>query len=376
MGVDYDSNSCYYNIINMSKKDYYQILGIEKKASPDDIKKAFFKIASKHHPDKGGDDKVFKEASEAYSTLSDEKKRREYDMYGQTFAGAGPQQSGNGFGGFEGFNMNDFQNMEFDFGDLGDIFGDMFGGGAGYRRERRGRDISIEIEATFKESVFGIERNVLLNKVSKCDKCNGHGGDISKGKVTCEYCNGKGRVTEAKRTIMGVFQSVRECDRCEGSGEKYKEKCDICKGNGVTSGRQEIKVVVPPGMAGGEMIRMSQMGEAVKGGIAGDLYVKVRVAADKHWSRIGNDLIYSHDVKLSDAILGATHNIIGLDGDMPVTVPAGSNTGDVLKVKARGVPYNGNRNRGEALIKLNVVLPKKLDKETKKLIEGLRDLGL
>ena len=359
----------------MSKKDYYQILGIDKKASPDDIKKAFFKIASKHHPDKGGDEKLFKEASEAYSTLTDEKKRREYDMYGQTFAGSNNQGNAGGFGGFEGFNMNDFQNMEFDFGDLGDIFGDMFGG-SNYRREKRGRDISIEIEATFKESVFGTERNVLLNKVSKCDKCNGHGGDLNKGKVTCQYCNGKGRVTEAKRTIMGVFQSVRECNHCEGSGETYKEKCATCKGHGVISGRQEIKVAVPPGMSGGEMIRMSQMGEAIKGGVAGDLYVKVRVAPDKHWSRMANDLIYTHDVKLTDAILGATHNIIGLDGDMSVTVPAGSNTGDVLKVKARGVPYNGNRNRGEVLIKVNVVLPKKLDKDTKKLIEGLRDLGL
>ncbi len=355
----------------MSKKDYYQILGVDKKANEDEIKKAFFKIASKHHPDKGGDDKIFKEASEAYGTLSDNKKRKEYDMYGQTFAGAGQQS-----GGFEGFNMNDFQNMEFDFGDLGDIFGDMFGGAYNGRRERRGRDISIEIEATFKESIFGTERNVLINKISKCDKCNGHGGEVAKGKVSCEYCNGKGRVTEAKRTIMGVFQSVRECDRCDGSGDTYKEKCATCKGNGVISGRQDIKVIVPPGMSGGEMIRMSQMGEAVKGGVAGDLYIKVRVATDKHWSRVANDLTYTHDVKLTDAILGATHNIIGLDGDISIAVPTGSNTGDILKVKARGVPYNGGRNRGEVLIKVNVVLPKKLDKDTKKLIEGLRDLGL
>ena len=360
----------------MSKKDYYQILGVDKKANADDIKKAFFKIASKHHPDKaGGDDAKFKEASEAYSTLSDEKKRREYDMYGQTFAGgAGPQQGGAGFGGFEGFNMNDFQNMEFDFGDLGDIFGDMFGGFGGARRERRGRDISIEIEATFKESVFGTERNVLINKVSKCTKCNGSGGDVAKGKVKCESCNGKGRVTEARRTIMGVMQTVRECDHCNGSGEMYKDKCSDCKGHGVQTGRQEIKVVIPPGMTGGEMIRMSQMGEAVKGGVAGDLYVKVRVANDKAWERQGNDLSYIHNIKLTDAILGAEHNIVALDGDVKIAIPAGSNSGDILRVKSRGVP--SGRARGDILIKLNVVLPKKLDKETKKLIEGLKELGL
>ncbi len=360
----------------MSKKDYYQILGIEKKATPDDVKKAFFKIASKHHPDKGGDEKIFKEASEAYSTLSDDKKRREYDMYGQTFAGAGPQQQGNsGFGGFEGFNMNDFQNVEFDFGDLGDIFGDVFGGFGG-RREKRGRDISIEIESTFKESIFGAERNVLITKISKCAKCNGQGGDAAKGKVTCTTCNGKGRLTEARRTFMGVIQTVKECDTCNGTGDMYKEKCSQCKGHGVSSAREEIKVIIPPGIQNGEMIRMSQMGEAVKGGISGDLYVKVRIATDKNWIREGHHLAISHSIKLTDAILGTEHIIVGLDGDMSVAIPAGSNTGDILKVKNRGVPYNGGRNRGDAIVRIQVALPKKLDRETKKLIEGLKELGL
>ena len=363
----------------MSKKDYYQILGVDKKASNDDVKKAFFKIASKHHPDKGGDEAKFKEASEAYSTLSDDKKRREYDMYGQTFAGGNQQQAQGfgGFSGFEGFNMNDFQNVEFDFGDIGDMFGfgDMFGNGFA-KREKRGRDISIEIEATFKESIFGTERNVLLNKVSKCSTCNGTGGEASKGKVKCEHCNGNGRVSEAKRTLMGVMQTVRECEHCDGVGQVYKDKCITCKGHGVTSGRQEIKVVMPAGMTSGEMIRMSQMGEAVRGGVSGDLYVKVRIANDPKWERVGNDLIYKHEIKLTDAILGASHTIVALDGEVSIAIPAGSNTGDMLKVKARGVPYNYARNRGDIIVKINVALPKKLDKEMKKIMESLRELGL
>lgn len=355
----------------MSKKDYYQILGVDKKASGDDIKKAFFKIAAKHHPDKGGDSAIFKEASEAYSTLSDEKKRREYDMYGQTFAGAGPQS---GFSGFEGFNMNDFQNVEFDFGDIGDIFGDVFGGSWGGRREKRGRDIHVEIETTFKESIFGTERNLLINKTSKCNKCHGTGGDAAKGKSQCVSCNGRGRVTEARRTIMGVMQTVRDCEACNATGEVYKDKCHDCKGHGVLSGRSEVKIVIPAGISNGEMIRMNQMGEAIKGGVSGDLYVKVRVANDKNWERQGHDLSYNHNIKLTDAILGTEHNIIALDGDIKIEIPAGSSTGDLLRVKGRGVPHG--RSRGDLLIKLNVVLPKKLDRETKKLIEGLKDLGL
>ncbi len=375
---------CYkYSIhIYMSKKDYYAILGVDKKANSDEIKKAFFKIAAKHHPDKkDGNEAKFKEASEAYGTLSDEKKRREYDMYGQTFAGAGAQHQNKtsgfgGFSGFEGFDMSGFQNVEFDFGDMGDMFGNMWGGGFDTRKEKRGRDISIEIEASFKESIFGTERNVLLSKVSKCKTCNGGGGDIAKGKTTCKACNGVGRLTEAKRTIMGVFQTVRECDHCDGTGQAYKEKCNTCHGQGTATLREEIKVVIPAGMQNGEMIRMSQMGEAVRGGVSGDLYVKVRISTDKSWTRENNDLSIKHDIKLTDAILGAEHLIVALDGEVTITVPPGSNTGDILRVKGRGVPHNMGRNRGDILVKLSVMLPKKLDKEMKKIIESLRDIGL
>lgn len=364
----------------MSKKDYYAILGVEKKADADTIKKAFFKIAAKHHPDKkDGNEAKFKEASEAYSTLSDEKKRREYDMYGQTFAGSGDtggQTQNGGFSGFEGFDMGGFQNVEFDFGDIGDIFGNMWGGGFDTKKEKRGRDISIEIEASFKEGVFGTERNVLLSKVSKCKSCIGSGGEISKGKESCKTCNGVGRLTEAKRTIMGVFQTVRQCDHCDGTGQAFKEKCNTCHGAGTATLREEIKVIIPSGMQNGEMIRMSQMGEAVKGGVSGDLYVKVRIAADKNWTREVNDLYIKHDIKLTDAILGAEHTVVAFDGDIIVTIPNGSNTGDIIRVKGRGVPYNMGRNRGDILVKINVMLPKKLDKEMKKIIESLRDIGL
>jgi molecular chaperone DnaJ len=360
------------------QKDYYKSLGLDKKASKDDIKKAFYKLASKHHPDKGGDDAKFKEVNEAYQILSDDKKRKEYDMYGQTFNGSS-HQSGGGYGSnYGGFNQGDFNGMQFDMDDLGDIFGDVFGGfgfGGFGNKERRGRDISMEIEVSFKEAVFGTERNVIINRTSTCKPCNGIGGDISSGKVTCTKCNGKGRHYEEKRTVFGNIQTNRECQACDATGEIYKSSCKDCKGVGVKDARVEVHIQVPSGISNGEMVKMSEMGEAVKGGISGDMYVKVRVKADKLWQRSGSDLIMSHQIKLSDAMLGFDHAIEGLDGPIEIKVEAGAQIGEKIRVSGRGVPIT-NKRRGDVIIDLKIELPKRLSKKAKQMVEGLREEGI
>ncbi len=356
-------------------KNYYDILGIPKGASKDEIKKAFYKLASKYHPDKkGGDESKFKEVNEAYQTLSDERKRKEYDTYGQTFNGQGPQS---GFGGFGGFNQGDFSNVDFDLGDLGDIFGDIFGGAGMGARQKRGRDISLEIDVTFKESIFGTERNVLINKVGTCKTCSGTGAQKGSGTSTCTACNGQGKVHDVKKTFMGTFQTVKVCDACHGKGAIPKEKCHSCRGHGVLSAREEINIRVPAGISNGEMIRMQGQGEAVSGGVSGDLYVKINIQADKLWKREGHDLSIKHSIKLTDALLGVKHTISGLDGDIHLDIPAGASTGEILRVKGRGVPHvHDKSHRGDVLVKLDVIMPKKLSRKAMEHIQGLQGEGL
>lgn len=362
----------------MATKDYYSVLGIEKGASKDDIKKAFYKLAAKYHPDKkGGDESKFKEVNEAYQTLSDDKKRKEYDTYGQTFNGAGPQ--GGGFGGFSGgFNQGDFSDMQFDFGDLGDIFGDMFTGGfGGAPRQKRGRDISLEIDVPFTEAIFGTERNVLLSKVSTCISCTGSGAKPGTKKKTCTTCNGQGKVHDVKKTFMGNFQTVNTCGACNGVGQVPEEKCHDCKGAGVLNKREEVNIAVPAGISNGEMIRMTGMGEAVSSGISGDLYVKINVMQHKLWKREGNDLAITHDIKLTDALLGVKHSIDGLDGSIDIEIAPGAHAGEIMRVKGRGVPHLHEKNRrGDVLVKLSIAMPRKLSKKAVAFIEGLKEEGL
>jgi molecular chaperone DnaJ len=366
----------------MATKDYYNLLGIDKGASKDDIKKAFYKLAAKYHPDKkGGDEAKFKEINEAYQTLSDEKKRKEYDTYGQTFNGQGPQGGQGGFGGFGGgFNQSDFADMQFDFGDLGDIFGDMFGGQGGFgggRGQKRGRDISLEIDVPFTEAIFGTERNVLLSKVNICKTCTGTGAKVGTKQKTCTTCNGQGKVHDVKKTFMGNFQTVRTCDTCQGKGKIPEERCHDCKGHGVVNSRDEVNIVIPAGISNGEMIRMSQMGEAVSGGTTGDLYVKINVTPHKIWKRDGNDLVTTHEIKLTDALLGVRHTIDGLDGKVELDIASGAATGEILRVKGRGVPHIHEKGRrGDMLVKLHINMPKKLSKKAMVLVEGLQEEGM
>ncbi|MES2668512.1 MAG: DnaJ C-terminal domain-containing protein [Patescibacteria group bacterium] len=355
-------------------KNYYDILGVEKKATQEEVKKAFRKLAQKHHPDKGGDEATFKEITEAYSTLSDEKKRREYDSYGQTFNG------GQGAGGFNGFDPSQFGGfgqggVEFDLNDLFEGFGDIFGGGRGQSRVKRGRDISIDIETSFKESILGGSRSVLITKVSTCDTCEGSGAKPGTEMSTCTTCNGAGKVHETRNSPLGAFTSVRTCTTCEGSGKIPKEKCATCSGNGVLRKEEEIKLQIPRGIDGGEMMRMPGKGEAVKGGISGDLYIKVHVKPHAVFKKEGLNLVMKMPMKLTDALLGTTATITTVDDKkLEVKIPPMEAVEQTLRLKKKGVSIDGNE--GDLLIRLTATLPKKLSGKAKKAIEELKAEGL
>jgi molecular chaperone DnaJ len=359
-------------------KDYYKTLGVEKGASKEELKKAFHKLAHKHHPDKqGGDEAKFKEINEAYQILSDDNKRAQYDQFGEagTNGGFGGGQQGGGFGGFDfsGFqNAAGGQGFEFD---LGDIFGEMFGG-SGRGQVRRGRDISVDIQISFKEAVFGVERNILINKINECDTCNGSGAEAGSQMKKCTTCNGKGKVNETHRSIFGTFQSAHECPDCHGKGEVPDKKCKTCHGEGVLNKQVNIKVQVPAGMDAGEMIRLTGQGEAVAGGQAGDLYVKVHIEKDSAWKRVGNDLTTEIKIKLTEALLGTDYKLETLDGPLTLKVPAGLTYGEILRVKAKGVPVRGTGRRGDLLIRVTFPTPAKLSKTARKAIEDLQSEGL
>lgn len=365
-----------------TQRDYYATLGIEKTASKDEIKKAFHKLAHKYHPDKkDGDADKFKEVSEAYSVLSDDKKRAEYDSYGRVFGNGGP--AGAGFGGFggAGFDFSQFQEAFNQGGfDMGDIFSDFFAGQASANRPRRGRDISIDLEITFKESIFGTKRTVLLAKTSVCDACQGTGAVMGTEMLTCQHCGGQGKVHESTTSFFGTVTMVQPCRHCRGTGKVPKEKCPTCRGEGVYKKQEEVEVLVPAGIEGGEMIRLSGAGEAVAGGQSGDLYIKVHVASDPRFKKEGSNLVTELSVKLSDALLGGVYTIETLDGQETVEVPAGVSHGELIKIKGKGVPYAGgpgrSGKRGDLMVRVKITLPSKLSRQAKALIEKLKEEGI
>ena len=363
-------------------KDYYTTLGIQKNASKEEVKKAFHKMAHKYHPDKKeGDEAKFKEVNEAYQVLSDDKKRAQYDQFGSNFnqASGGYQGQQGGFSGFEGFDFSGFQNgggAEFDFGNLNDIFSDFFTGGmGGSAQARRGRDISTEIQISFSDSVFGANRKILINKVSNCATCQGSGAKPGTKMETCKKCNGQGHIRENKRSFLGTISTNKLCEECLGSGEVPHEKCATCHGAGVMRREEEISLAIPAGIRDGEMIRMTSMGEAVAKGTAGDLYIKINVAAHPVFRREGNDLAMNLNLKLSDALLGTEYKIQTLDGEVNVKIPEGVTIDEILRVKGKGVPSAKNK-RGDLLIKLNIKLPNKLSHKSREIIEKLKEEGI
>lgn len=352
-------------------KDYYSILGVPKNANQEEIKKAFRKLAHEFHPDKqGGNAEKFKEANEAYSVLSDEKKRAQYDSFGSAPGGGG--FNANDFSGFDfsGFTQG-ANGFEFD---LGDIFGDIFGGG-NRQKTPRGSDIAVDLELNFRESIFGIEKEIAVAKTSTCDTCNGSGAKKGSTIETCTTCNGKGNVREVRRSIIGSFSTVRTCEVCSGTGKIPKEKCDTCRGKGVVHKTSNIKASIPAGIEDGEVIRLSGMGEAIRGGNSGDLYLRIRVRGQKGMKKEGQNIVMNHSIKISDSVLGARQKIETLDGIQDLEIPEGTQFGDILKIKGKGVPYANNK-RGDLLVKIHIEIPKKVSKDVKKLMDGLRQNGV
>ncbi len=365
-------------------KDYYETLGVNKGASKDEIKKAFYKLAHKYHPDKkGGNETKFKQVNEAYQVLSDDGKRSKYDQFGSQFENMGAGGYGGNAGGFGGFDASDFaggfQNggAEFDFGNLNDIFSDFFGGGmgGGKREVRRGRDISTEVQISFVDSIFGINRKILITKTSQCLTCKGSGAKEGTKMETCKHCNGQGKVREVKRSFLGNISSTKVCEECMGSGTVPKEICDTCKGKGVLRREEEVSIAIPSGIRDGEMIRMTGMGEAVSKGVTGDLYIKINVASHPVFKRDGHDLVMNLNLKLSDALLGTKYPIETLDGEIEVTIPEGVSINEILRVRGKGVPVEKNK-RGDLLIKLNIKLPGRLSRKARETIEELKKEGI
>lgn len=359
-------------------KDYYETLGVPKGASKDEIKKAFYKLAHKYHPDKKeGDEKKFKQVNEAYQVLSDDGKRSKYDQYGSGFENMGQGGFGGSQSGFEGFDFSGFQNgggTEFDFGNLNDIFSDFFGGG-GRQQTKRGRDISTEVQISFQDSIFGTNRKILITKTSTCLTCEGVGAKKGSGVMTCKTCNGQGQIRESKRTIFGNIANTKVCETCLGTGEVPKDPCEACKGKGVLRREEEVSIVIPAGIRDGEMIQMTGYGEAVSKGTTGDLYIKINVAPHAVFKRDGSDLVMNLNLKLSDALLGTEYAIQTLDGEIKVTIPEGVGINEILRVRGKGVPVSKSK-RGDLLIKLNIKLPSKLSRKSREIIEELKKEGI
>lgn len=366
-------------------KDYYKILGVDKGASQDDIKRAFREKAHQHHPDKkGGDESKFKEINEAYQVLGDPTKRSQYDQFGSTFEQAQRQGGFQGFEGFRdfsgfanGFSQGQGGNWEFDLGDLSDVFGgvgEMFGFGGGSRsragRSRRGRDIEVGLSIDFLEAVFGVEKELGMNKTVTCGKCGGNGAEPGSKIETCKTCKGSGRVTRLQRTILGNIQTQTTCATCEGAGKTASQKCSKCYGQGVTKEVVNLKVKIPAGIDDGESIRLSGQGEAgAKGGEAGDLYLKIRVSASREFRREGYNILSEIVISFKQAALGDKVDVKTIDGLVKLKIPEGTQSGKIFLLRDRGVPKLRGRGRGDHLVTVIVKTPTNLTRQQKKLLE-------
>lgn len=353
--------------------DYYSTLGISKAASKEDIKKAYRKLAHQFHPDKaGGDEKKFKEINEAYQVLSDDQKRSEYDRYGRVFNG-GQNPAGSGQAGFN-FDFGDGAG----FGDFSEIFEDFLGFSGGRRRQnrvKRGRDISIEIDIPFEEAIFGTKRTILLKKSGECAVCRASGVEPGSKTLKCSTCEGSGTVRDQKNSFFGRVSMLRECSKCYGKGEIPERECHACRGSGVVRKEEEITAQIPYGIENGEVISLSGQGEAVRGGVSGDLYVRVKVRPHQDFHREGKNIIMKLDIPLTLAILGGEKIIRAVDGEIKIKIPAGLDSGEVLRVRTRGVPIDSG-GRGDLLIRVQVRNPKNLSKKARKLVEDLRAEGI
>lgn len=360
----------------MAKRDYYEVLGVGKNASADEIKKAFRKAAVKHHPDKeGGDEAKFKEINEAYEVLKDQQKRQRYDQFGH--AGVGGASSGSGGGNpFGGFDFGGFggqgQNVHFDFGDggLGDIFGQFFGmGGSGGNRPKRGRDVETNVTLTFEEAVFGKEVELHLNIDDECTHCGGTTVEPGYSKKTCDTCKGAGQQVRVMNTMFGPIQQAVTCEACHGKGKIPEKVCTKCRGSGVERREQTVTVKIPAGIDDGATIRLRDRGEAIGDGARGDLYVHVRVKAHKKFTREGDLILSEEHVSMVDASLGVEIDVETVDGMVTMKVPAGTQSGTDFKLSGHGVPSLRSEKRGAHIVSVIVDTPTKLTKKQREILE-------
>lgn len=357
----------------MSKRDYYEVLGVKKDASADEIKKAFRRAAIEHHPDKGGDEVKFKEINEAYEVLKDSSKRQRYDQFGH--AGVGSNGGAGGFSGFEGFGSQG-QNINFDFGDLGlgDIFGSFFGGGGRQSsRQARGRDVETSVEITFEQAVFGTEVELKLNLDDTCEHCKGSTVEPGHELKNCDECNGTGQVTRVMRTVFGNIQQATVCPKCDGRGKIPEKVCTVCHGKGTQRKNQEVGLKIPAGVDDGATIRLRGRGEAVANGPKGDLYVNLRVKPHKKFTREGDLILSEETVSMADAALGTEIEVETVDGNIRMKIPAGTQSGTDFRLSNHGVPHLKRETRGAHIVTVNVETPTKLSKKQRELLESLRD---
>lgn len=365
-------------------KDYYAILGVDKDASDDEIKRAYRKLAHQHHPDKsGGDEQKFKEINAAYQVLSDKAKRTQYDQYGQTFDQGGFSGGGQGFGGFDfsGFQGQGGQGFEYGASGFEDIFSDIFGGGFGGgrrgTRKRPGRDIQVDVEISFEEMVRGTERDLKLYKTVACKHCGGSGGEPGAKKEKCSACDGHGQVKKAVRSFLGTFMQVAVCDQCQGAGETFSQKCRECGGDGRRKEDVSLKIRIPAGISDGQTISVHGQGEAGEPGAgSGDLYVNVHVLPHKTFSRKGDDILNEAIISISQAALGDKIDVMTIDGPVAMKIPAGTQSGEIFRIKERGVPHLDKRGRGSQLVKITLSVPKNISREQRDVLERLRQSGL
>jgi molecular chaperone DnaJ len=358
----------------VAKRDYYEVLGVGKSASADEIKKAYRRLAVQHHPDRGGDEASFREVSEAYEVLKDEPKRKRYDQFGHAGVGSSAASEGNPFAGFGG----GAQDFSFDFGDLGlgDIFGSFFGGaasGGGRARKNRGQDVETNVEISFEQAIFGTEINLNLTMQDVCSHCSGTTVEPGYDLKTCDNCKGSGQITNVMRTVFGNIQQAAPCPKCNGTGQIPEKICSVCHGKGTERRSQQISLKIPAGVDDGATIRLREHGEAIAHGAKGDLYVNIRVKPHKKFTREGDLILSTEHIGMADAALGAEIDVDTVDGPVRMKVPAGTQSGTDFKLSGHGVTHLNKQSRGAHIVTLAVDTPAKLSKSQRSILESFKD---
>lgn len=357
----------------MAKKDYYQILGVSKNATKEEIKKAYKKLAMQYHPDRAPDEKKkeyeekFKEMSEAAAVLSDEKKRQQYDQFGsESFSGTA------GGAGFEGFDFSDIMSQfrSGTFGDFDDIFDHIFGGGQTRSRSRgrRGQDLLYELEVDLEEAASGIDKTIELNKLERCSECSGKG---AKTFESCHHCHGSGYLKRTQRTAFGLFQQTGPCPYCHGRGELPQDSCRNCGGEGVVRKKKKLEVTIPAGIE--DDMRLRVPGEGEYNGSNGDLYIQVHVKQHKLFERKGDDLHITVPISFTQAVLGDEIEVPTISGKAILTIPSGTPSETIFRMKNKGLPSVHDSSQGDQMVKIRIEVPKKLSKKQIELIKQLKE---